>query len=224
MIISASHIEAGYARPGRKPKQVLQDFSLSIESGGINAIVGENGAGKSTFLKLCLGFLRPASGTLKVLGAVPGTRTFRKTLLRIGYVPQESGGGGIPLTVREAAALSRCGMRGLFKKLDDTDRRAVDRALDSVGLLPLSEQLAGELSGGQAQRLAIARALAMEGELLLMDEPTANLDAHCKGEIEQIIKETKRQGMTTVIVSHDREISAYCDRVYHFIDGKAVEV
>ncbi|MDR2494167.1 MAG: metal ABC transporter ATP-binding protein [Spirochaetaceae bacterium] len=212
--VSLRNVRAGYGRV-----TVLNDITLSIEQGSLTGLCGPNGAGKSTFIKLCLGMIRPRSGSLTVLEAVPGRRGFRNTLLRIGYVPQKTGGGLIPATVREAVAMGRYGKAGLFRRLSARDWAPVDRALEAAGIAGIAASLTRELSGGQAQRVAIARALAMEPELLLLDEPTASLDAQGRSELLALVK-TYRCG-TVVMVSHDPESLSRCGRIFRFAEGRA---
>ncbi|MDR1909124.1 MAG: ATP-binding cassette domain-containing protein [Spirochaetaceae bacterium] len=215
--IQARNVTAGYGK-----RAVLRELSLDIERGSITALCGPNGAGKSTFLKLCLGLLRLREGSLSVLGGAPGLRGFRGTLLRIGYVPQNTAGGALPVSVRDAVAMGRYGRAGLGRPLRGRDWEKVDEAMEAAGIGALAQRPVQELSGGQTQRVALARSLAMEAELLLLDEPTSNLDAGGRAELLRIIREQQAlKGLTAVVVSHDEGTIAGCGRIYRFQEGGA---
>ncbi|MDR2490397.1 MAG: ATP-binding cassette domain-containing protein [Spirochaetaceae bacterium] len=215
--IQASHVSAAYEK-----RRVLTDLTINVERGSLTGLCGPNGAGKSTFIKLCLGMIRPQSGCLTVLGKTPGQAGFRKTLHRIGYVPQKTTGGAIPATVREAASMGRYGMAGFFRPLSRHDWLAVDSALEAAGIAALAGAQARELSGGQTQRLAIARALAMEPEMLLLDEPSSSLDAQGRAELLSILLAGREyRHITALMVSHDEASLAKCRAVYRFNEGRA---
>ncbi|MDR1948213.1 MAG: ATP-binding cassette domain-containing protein [Spirochaetaceae bacterium] len=214
-IICARRVWAGYGR-----QMVLRGVDLCVERGSITGFCGPNGAGKSTFIKLCLGIVRPREGTITVMGKTPGLRAFRRTLMRIGYVPQNTSGGTLPATVREAVSMGRYGMAGFCRPLSRGDRALVDAAMDAAGVSALAGKPVQELSGGQAQRVAIARALAMEPELLLLDEPTSNLDADGRVELLRLIKARQEyRHITALIVSHDEEALSECRNIYRFGEG-----
>lgn len=215
--MSESVIEAAGITAGYQKNIVLDSFSLSVARKSFVGLSGPNGSGKSTFIKLCLGILKPFSGKLTVLNASPGTWAFRRTLFRIGYVPQRISGGSIPVTVYEAVSMGRYGMAGFFRPLSRKDHELVKQSLDAAGLLGLEKRTVQELSGGQLQRTAIARALAMEAELLLLDEPSSSLDVQGRLELLDILRKRREySGLTVVIVSHDDETLSYCDRIYRF--------
>ncbi|GHU84140.1 zinc ABC transporter ATP-binding protein [Spirochaetia bacterium] len=215
-VIEARNITAGYGR-----LTVLRDISLRIEKGSITAFCGPNGAGKSTFLKLCLGMLRPQEGTMSVMGGRPGSIGFRRTLLRMGYVPQDTAGGSLPTTVREAVSMGRYGMAGFCRPLSRRDKELVETAMDAAGVKDLAKRRVQELSGGQTQRVAIARSLAMEPELLMLDEPTSSLDAEGRVDLLRIIRERQEyKRITVVIVSHDDDTISGCRDRYRFTEGR----
>lgn len=210
--ISARNLCAGYGRV-----TVFENLFLHIEQGSLTGFCGPNGAGKSTFLRLCLGLLRPRSGSLRVLGAVPGTPGFRRTLPRIGYVPQTISGGSLPATVREAVSMGRYGGAGFLRPLSGRDRALVEGAMEAAGISALAKNQVRELSGGQAQRVAIARALAMEPDMLLLDEPNSNLDQAGRRELLGLVKSRQAAGgLTAVIISHSAETLSACGTVYRF--------
>jgi ABC-type Mn2+/Zn2+ transport system ATPase subunit len=219
-VIDAQGVYAGY---GKNP--VLRDLNLSVEAGSITGLCGPNGAGKSTFLKLCLGMIRPEEGRVTVLGAVPGRRSFHAALLRIGYVPQNTRGGSLPVTVREAVSMGRYGKAGLFRRLSREDRECVNAAMEEAGITELAGRCVAELSGGQAQRVAIARVLAMEPDILVFDEPTAGLDRKSRMDFITTIKfRQKYRDITAVIVSHSAETLSECGIVYYFTNGRAEKI
>jgi ABC-type Mn2+/Zn2+ transport system ATPase subunit len=216
-LINSRDLYAGYGK-----KMVLKKCSLTVEAGSLTGFCGPNGAGKSTFLKLCLGMLKPQAGSITVKGASPGQPGFREILLRIGYVPQNTQGGTLPATVQEAVAMGRYGKVGLGRRLSPQDKALVEASMEAVGIRTLAKQQVQKLSGGQTQRVAIARALAMEPEILILDEPTSNLDEESRMELLRIIKSQQAyQGLTTVIVSHNQETLAVCGAIYRFTQGIA---
>ncbi len=182
LVIEAAGITAGYQK-----NIVLENFYLSVARGSFIGLSGHNGSGKSTFLKLCLGILKPFSGKLTVLNTCPGDRGFRKTLFKIGYVPQRISGGEIPVTVYEAVSMGRFGMAGIFRQLNSKDHELVRQAIDAAGLTGFEKRRVQELSGGQLQRTAIARALAMKAELLILDEPSSGLDVQGRLDLMDIL-------------------------------------
>ena len=219
-VITARNVSAGYGR-----LTALRDVSLYIKRGSITALCGPNGAGKSTFLKVCLGMIRPRGGSISVMGNRPGSPGFRKTLLRIGYVPQNTTGGSLPTTVREAVSMGRYGMAGFCRPLSGQDKELVEAAMEAAGVVDLAKRRVQELSGGQTQRVAIARSLAMEPDLLMLDEPTSNLDAEGRGDLLRIIRDRQEyRHITVIIVSHDEETIAGCADRYRFGDGRAEKI
>ncbi|MDR2588654.1 MAG: metal ABC transporter ATP-binding protein [Spirochaetales bacterium] len=215
-VISVKNLYAGYGE-----LTVLKDINLAIEAGSFTGLSGPNGAGKSTFLKICLGLLRPQKGEIQVLGGLPGTRAFRRLLPRIGYVPQNTEAGSLPATVEEVVAMGRYGKPGFCRRLGARDRLLVEAALEAAGIQELARRGVQQLSGGQKRRVAIARALAREPELLLLDEPTANIDTEGRAEILRVLKShPEYRAMTTILVSHSAEILAECRSVYRFAGGE----
>jgi ABC-type Mn2+/Zn2+ transport system ATPase subunit len=218
-VISARELSAGYGK-----NMILKDLSLDINAGSITGFYGPNGAGKSTFVKLCLGMLKPASGRITVLGGEPWGKGGRKLRLRMAYVPQNTQGGTLPVTVREAVGMGLYGRLGLFRPMTRARRLLVEQAMESCGIARLAEKRVQELSGGQAQRTAIARALAMDAELLLLDEPTSNLDTEGCAELLRTIKQKReRRRITVVMVSHDKDALGECGAVYRFHEGRVTK-
>jgi zinc transport system ATP-binding protein len=175
---------------------VLEEVDLRVERGDFLGIIGPNGAGKTTLLKLALGLLEPDGGRLRVLGTSPVDARGR-----VGYVPQHARfQEEFPILVREVVLMGRLGAGG--RGWSPEDRAAAGRALEQVELDGLGDRPVGELSGGQLQRTLVARALAMEPELLLLDEPTASVDTRIGRRIYRLMDELTDR-MTVVLVSHD---------------------
>lgn len=182
---------------------VLEDVTLPVRPGEFMALVGPNGAGKSTLLKVMLGLLTPQSGRVLLFGEE--LKRF-KEWWRIGYVPQkpDQSNPHFPATVEEVIMLGRVAKLGLFKWPGRADRAEVGRALELVGIEDLRHKMIGQLSGGQQQRVYIARALAAEPNLLMLDEPTAGVDAETQARFYKLLEMLNRDlGVALVFVSHD---------------------
>jgi len=177
---------------------VLRDVSLRIEPGEYVCMLGPNGGGKTTLLKLILGLLRPDRGAIRVLGGQP-----RQTCSRTGYVAQQSQfDPSFPVSVLDVVLMGRLGRSSGLGPHRRADVQAADAALAEVSISDLRKRPFSELSGGQRQRVLIARALSAEPEVLLLDEPTSNLDVGVEQEFQQLLA-SLAQRMTIVLVSHD---------------------
>jgi zinc transport system ATP-binding protein len=177
---------------------VLEDVNLSIPQGDFVSVVGPNGGGKTTLLKLMLGLLRPSRGEVRVFGATP-----EEARHRIGYMPQYTQlDPQFPATVMDVALMGRLGHGRPFGRYSRKDKEIVTEALDQVGLSDLHKKAFSSISGGQRQRLFIARAMACEPDLLLLDEPTANLDMVMEGDLYELLQALNKR-LTVVMVSHD---------------------
>jgi zinc transport system ATP-binding protein len=175
---------------------VLENISFSIEQGEYVALVGPNGGGKTTLLKIILGILKPTTGQV-VLSGKPSS---------IGYVPQKLSRSmyAFPATVEEVVMTGRVAERGLFHFFNNDDQRAVSHALHIADIAQYRHRLVSELSGGQAQRVLIARALASEPKMLILDEPTTGIDASSEGAFYQFLSHLRRElNITILFVSHD---------------------
>jgi zinc transport system ATP-binding protein len=176
---------------------ILENVTLEIMALDSLCIVGPNGGGKTTLLKLILGLLKPDRGEIEVLGQTP-----EKSRLRIGYVPQHARfDPQFPVTVLEVVLMGRLDriFCGAYAK---TDREAALTALEEMGLTDLAGRLFAEISGGQRQRVLIARALASEGEMLILDEPTANIDAASEEHLFELLAKLNER-LTVMLVTHD---------------------
>lgn len=177
--------------------RVLSDLNFSIHMGDYLGIVGPNGAGKTTLLKGVLGVLRPQAGHVE--RSHPSGRA-----LRFGYVPQlNTIDETYPLTAFDVALMGRYGRVGLLRRPGPEDRRRTLQALEQVGIADLAHQLYRDLSGGQRQRVLMARALASEPDILVLDEPTNDMDIAAESAIMELIDRLHReQQLTILMVSH----------------------
>jgi zinc transport system ATP-binding protein len=177
---------------------VLEDVDLVVEPRDYLALLGPNGGGKTTLLRLVLGLLRPSRGTVRVLGETPA-----RARGRVGYVPQRVRfDPDFPIRVIDVVRMGRLRRERMLRPFSAPDRAVADRALATVELESLAERPIGALSGGQLQRVLIARALALEPALLLLDEPTASLDERIGTSVWELLAELSRS-MTVVVISHD---------------------
>ena len=175
----------------------LEDVSFTVPKGCSGCIVGPNGGGKSTLLKLLLGLLVPTSGSVRIFGKSP-----LEARSKIGYMPQyHKLDAAFPVSVFEVALMGRM-RRNFWGRYSNADKVAALEALDEMGIADLRERSFSALSGGQRQRVLIARALAGDPELLLLDEPTANIDPGAEEQFHGAL-ECLRKRMTVLTVSHD---------------------
>jgi zinc transport system ATP-binding protein len=177
----------------------LSNVSLSVKDKDFVGIIGPNGGGKSTLLKAILGLVRPYSGKVEVFGKPPA-----KALGAMGYVPQFTKfHRDFPINVEETVLMGRLsGKTPMFHKYNNDDIEVAHSLMDKLELYPLKNRQIGQLSGGQLQRALIARALAVEPKILLLDEPTASLDTESKSHIYSILEELNKD-MTIIMVTHD---------------------
>lgn len=209
-------------------REVLRLEDHCVETGQMVALLGPNGAGKTTYLRCLLGMQSHVRGRLEVLGedvTSLGAGEMAALRRRIGYVPQIlPARSEMPLTVREVVAIGRTGVRGLLRRLNSEDWRIVDEWLERLGLGALSRRGFGDISGGEQRKTLIARAMVQQPELLLLDEPTANLDLGRREKIVEIIDELYHSmALTVVLVCHELEVlPPGCGRVVVLEDGRVV--
>ncbi|MBV9326337.1 MAG: ABC transporter ATP-binding protein [Chloroflexi bacterium] len=215
------HVDARYATTTGAP--VLRDLSLHVDAGEVVALIGPNGSGKSTVLRVAGGILRPCAGRAVIEGTDLEHMPVKDRARRVAVVPQD---GPVPsgLLVREMVALGRTPYVRLLLGPTARDRQAVDSALSAVGIHDLADRRVDELSGGERQRVILARALAQEPRLLLLDEPTANLDLHHQVSMLELVRGLSReQGLGVLAAVHDLQLAAlYCDRVSLLSKGQVV--
>ncbi len=192
----------------------LIEVNLTVQRGEFLGLIGPNGSGKSTLLQLVLGLLKPTAGAVRLFGVAAERFTER---WRIGYVPQRLAtyDAQFPATVEEVVGMGRFARLGLGRRLGAADRAAVAQALEWVGMTAYRGRRIGQLSIGQQQRVFIARALASEAELLILDEPTAAVDAATQEEFYQLLERLNREaGLTIILVEHDLAmVAAHVDTV-----------
>jgi zinc transport system ATP-binding protein len=180
----------------------LEDINVDVNERDLIALIGPNGAGKSTLLKVILGLIKPTSGSVKLFG----TQELSKNLKYVGYVPQsaQARDSNMPFSVYETIMLGRTPHAGLFHGFGAQDKQKVEEMLKLFGIYDLKDRKIGQLSGGQSQRVFLAKAMVGEPRLLLLDEPTSGVDTTSKSEFYNVIERlNKERGITVIISSHD---------------------
>ncbi len=204
--------------------EVLKDVSFRLKQGEFLGIIGPNGGGKTTLVKLMLGLLRPDRGTIKILGMEPNAAS-----ARVGYVPQSMDlSRSFPISVMEVALMGRLSRSGIGKRYTREDRERARQALEKVGMWVHRHKHIGKLSGGQKQRVFIARALATDPEILFLDEPTASVDPEFQMNLYDILEELNKR-VTIVVITHDiGVVSSYMKSIAcvnkHFIFHEGGEI
>lgn len=202
--VEFSHVDFAYTGV-----PVLENINLDVRPGEFFGLIGPNAAGKTTLLKLLLGLEKPDRGRIRVLGTTP-----ERARTRVGYVPQYPGyKRDFPVTVTDVVLTGRLGTTGGIGWYSRRDHDKVMEAMAAVAIEDIRERPVAALSGGQVQRMLIARALACEPQLLILDEPTANIDLRAEESIFSWLKQYNAR-MTIIVVSHDVAfISGYVHRV-----------
>jgi len=190
MLISLKNVNFKYENT-----LILNNVNFEIEKGDYVTIIGPNGGGKTTLLKLILGFIKPYEGEIKI--------SIEKK--KIGYVPQKAVNfdQNFPATVSEVVAMGRIANKGLIKMLNKEDYDKIETALKFVEMWDKKDEKIGELSGGQQQRVFIARALCSDPEILILDEPTTGIDSNSRNNFYNLLRELNKKGITLILVSHD---------------------
>jgi ABC-type Mn2+/Zn2+ transport system ATPase subunit len=211
--VRLNDVSAGYG-----DRVALANVTLSIRTGSLLAVIGPNGAGKSTLLKTIAGLLEPLSGTVEVLGGPPG-----REARRIAYVPQaEVVDWAFPVTVGDVVMMGRVPLIGVGRSPGSTDRSAVADALEMVGMADSVERQIGALSGGQRRRVFLARAIAAQPDLFLLDEPVTGVDATTQEDLMDVLETEARAGRTVVATTHDLACAAQRFHQAAFVAGRIV--
>ncbi len=203
-VITIRNLDAGYEN-----EVVLEDIDLEVKAKDFYGVIGPNGGGKTTLLKVILGLLKPMKGQIKVYGEPP-----EKASSYIGYVPQYAEfDEDYPISVFDVALMGRRTKKGKIPRYNQKDREKVEEALKSVEMYKMRNKNINKLSGGQKQRVFIARALASEPKILLLDEPTASIDQQIKESIYDLLKKLNKE-LTILFVTHDvGAISKYVNKL-----------
>ena len=211
--LSVSKISVTY----RNGHTALKNASFSIPNGTITALVGVNGAGKSTLFKAIMGFVPLAEGAISILG-MPVREALGKNL--IAYVPQsEEVDWNFPVLVEDVVMMGRYGHMNFMRIPGKRDRALVDDALKRVGMIDYRKRQIGELSGGQRKRVFLARALAQEGQVILLDEPFTGVDVTTEEQIIALLGELRREGRIMLVSTHNLgSVPDFCDRTV-FVKG-----
>jgi zinc transport system ATP-binding protein len=215
-VIALHGVAVGY---GDRP--VVEDVDLVVRPGDVVALVGANGSGKTTLVRGVLGLAPVLAGSIELLGRP--AEGFRDRW-RLGYVPQRhTVVGGVPSSVQEVVASGRLARRRLLSRATASDRVAVREALEIVGLADRRQAPVATLSGGQQRRTLIARALAADPDVLIMDEPTAGVDAAGQESLARTLTRLVGQGLTLVVVTHEIEpLVGLLTRVVELREGRVV--
>ena len=211
--VELTDVSAGYGR-----RIALRDVSLVVRPGSLLAVVGPNGAGKSTLLKVIAGLLEPLGGSVQVLGAAAGAHA-----RDVAYVPQaEAVDWDFPVTVGDVAMMGRYARLGFGRRPSAEDRDRVDAALETVGMADERGRQIGALSGGQRRRVFLAKAIASEPALYLLDEPVTGVDATTQEELMDVLEAEARAGKTVIASTHDLICAAQRFHEAAFINGRLV--
>jgi len=217
-IIEVSHVYFSF-----NGTPILNDVSLNIREKEFVAFIGPNGGGKTTLIKLMLGILKPDRGTIRIMGKPPA-----KAAHRIGYVPQDVNfNRSFPISVMDVVLMGRLQFHR-WTRLSKEDRMAAKKALENLEMLEFQNRKIDDLSGGQRERVFIARALATDPDILFLDEPTANIDSQGRTDLYALLKELNKT-KTIFVVSHDTMVlSSYVTSVacvnknVHYHDGAEI--
>ncbi|WP_088013944.1 metal ABC transporter ATP-binding protein [Gottfriedia acidiceleris] len=212
-LIHLKNVKFGYHHTS-----VIDNVSFEVNKGEFIGITGQNGASKSTLLKLMLGLLKPWSGEVQI------NKNASNQPIKIGYVPQQiaSFNVGFPSTVIELVKSGRFNQKKWFEKMNKTDHDVIKNALVMVGMWDYRYYKIGSLSGGQKQKICIARVLASEPNLLVLDEPTTGMDKESRESFYQFLNhQVRKHNRTVVMVTHEKgEVEQYLDKIIHLEKGE----
>ncbi len=205
---------------GKQP--VLRELGFSVEKGTLTAVLGANGAGKSTLFRCLLGFLKPQTGEIFLSGKPLSAYTRREMAAKIAYIPQSSE----PIfnyTVLDTVLMGTTGTMNVLQRPGEREREAALQAMRQLGIEALAERGISQISGGERQLALIARALVQNAEILIMDEPTANLDYGNQQRVLRQIRNLTEHGYTVLLSTHNPEHALrYAHRVLALQDGRAI--
>jgi len=189
----------------------LRDTSFDLPVGSITALVGVNGSGKSTLFKSIMGFVQLSKGSVKILGLDVDAALKAN---QVAYVPQsEEIDWNFPVLVEDVVMMGRYGHMNMFRMIRPIDRQKVDMALERVGLAYLKDRQIGELSGGQKKRVFLARALAQESPVILLDEPFTGIDVQTEEQIMALLRDLRDAGRVILVSTHNLgSVPEFCDR------------
>lgn len=195
----------------RNGHTALRDASFDIPKGTITALVGVNGSGKSTMFKAIMGFVPAAKGEITILGETVADALKRNT---VAYVPQaEEVDWSFPVLVEDVVMMGRYGHMNFMRIARQKDRDAVTSALERVGMSEFRQRQIGELSGGQKKRVFLARALAQEGQVILLDEPFTGVDVKTEDAIIKLLQDMRDEGRVMLVATHNLgSVPEFCDR------------
>ncbi|MEB3211685.1 MAG: metal ABC transporter ATP-binding protein [Leptolyngbyaceae bacterium] len=205
--ISVNNVSVTY----NNARLALYNATCTVPSGTITALVGPNGSGKSTLFKSIMGFLSPSQGRVRV-GGVPVQKAQKRQLM--AYVPQaDEVDWNFPVSVFDVVMMGRYGYMNLLRMPSQKDRRLVMESLERVNMVEFRDRQIGELSGGQKKRAFLARALAQEGKVILLDEPFTGVDVKTEKSIIDLLIQLRDEGHTILVSTHDLgSVSTFCDR------------
>jgi manganese/iron transport system ATP-binding protein len=205
--LDVEHVTVTY----RNGHTALKDASFAIPRGTITALVGVNGSGKSTLFKAIMGFVPLAAGSVKILGR-PAAEALRQNA--VAYVPQsEDVDWNFPVLVEDVVMMGRYGHMNFLRMARRQDREAVDHALERVGMAAFRKRQIGELSGGQKKRVFLARALAQDGKVILLDEPFTGVDVRTEEAIIALLEGLRDEGRVMLVSTHNLgSVPRFCDR------------
>jgi iron complex transport system ATP-binding protein len=211
--LASVHVTLGGQRP------VLAGIDLDLAPGELLLLAGRNGAGKTTLLRAAAGLVRPAAGRVELAGRALASYSRRELARQVAFVPQETG-VPFPFSAGQLVLLGRTPHLGLLTFESKADVAAAEAALARLGLEALTDRSVLELSAGERQLVHLARALAQEAQVLLLDEPTAHLDLAHRALVLGCLRELAREGRAVLVVSHDLAAAGHANRVAFLADGR----
>ena len=218
-MLSVEALDFGF--PGRT---IGRDVSFALEAGEVMCVLGPNGGGKTTLFRTLLGLLEPHGGSIQLDSSSLKTLSRAEIARRVGYVPQGHA-GYFAFTVREFVLMGRTAHLGIFSAPGKKDAAVAERALESLGIAHLADKPVTEISGGERQLALVARALAQEPKLLVLDEPTASLDFGNQVRVLQRIAALAESGISILFSSHDPDHAFLCARrALLLAEGRVLEI